>query len=199
MVIVDDTSEATRGPDFGLERGKVFPASNAKSLLNPARKLVQSARRTVAAIEAPADARVLEIGCGPGFFSPSVAKAVPKGRLVCLDLQSEMLGMARDRLVGQSHVAFVQSDGSVLPFRSDWFDAVFIATVLGEIPDRGACMAEAARVLAPGGVLAIAETRRDSDFIALPELKTLVEPHGFRYANHHGVRWQYLARFSFVG
>ena len=84
--------------DFGLGRGKVFPAYKAKSLLNPARRLVQSPGRTVAAMGLTADARVLEVGSGPGFFSPSIAAAMPEGQLVLVDLQAEMLVFARARL-----------------------------------------------------------------------------------------------------
>ena len=66
-------------PEYGLGRGKVFPAEKASSLLNPLRRLVQSPDRTVARMKLQEDARVLEVGCGPGFFSPSIARAVPHG------------------------------------------------------------------------------------------------------------------------
>src|SRR6478672_5502492 len=145
--------------EYGLDRGKVFPAANAKSLLNPMRRLVQSPRRTVAGIGLAPDSRVLELGCGPGFFSPYLAHAVPDGQLVLADLQAEMLLLARQRVSNEASPVFVQADGSVLPVASGSIDAVFIATVLGEIPDRGACIAEVHRILRPNGRLAIAETR----------------------------------------
>jgi ubiquinone/menaquinone biosynthesis C-methylase UbiE len=183
-------------PEFGLDRGKVFPAANAKSLLNPARRLVQSPRRTVASIGLARDSRVLELGCGPGFFSPYLAQAAPEGRLVLADLQVEMLSLARARVDAEAHPVFVQADGSALPIADGVLDAVFIATVLGEIPDKDACLTDVRRVLRQDGTLAIAETRRDSDFIALPELRALVEPCGYRFAGRRGMRLQYVARFQ---
>jgi ubiquinone/menaquinone biosynthesis C-methylase UbiE len=174
-----------------MDRGKVFPAANARSLLNPARRLVQSARRTVAAIGLSPEAHVLELGCGPGFFSGELAHVA--SRVTLFDLQAEMLQLARTRLAGS--VDYAQGDGMTLPFADGAFDAVFIATVLGEIPDRAACIGEARRVLSDGGTLAIAETRRDSDFIRLPELRAVVEPRGFAFDARRGVRWQYVARF----
>src|SRR5438552_7470005 len=132
---------ARPGPDFGLERGKVFPAANAKSLLNPARRLVQSPRRTVGAIGLDRGARVLELGCGPGFFSPNVVRAAAGGQVVLLDLQSDMLQLARQR-VGALRAEYVQASGSALPFATARFDAAFIATVLGEIPDQVACIVD---------------------------------------------------------
>jgi ubiquinone/menaquinone biosynthesis C-methylase UbiE len=61
--------------DYGLGRGKVYPAADASSLLHPLRRLVQSSRRTVAAMGLRDTDRVLEVGCGPGYFTPVVASA----------------------------------------------------------------------------------------------------------------------------
>jgi ubiquinone/menaquinone biosynthesis C-methylase UbiE len=183
--------------EFGLDRGKVFPAANARSLLNPLRRLVQSARRTVAAAAFEPDARVLELGCGPGFFSPWVARAT-SGTAVLLDLQMEMLQLARDRVRDQDSAVLVQADGTRLPLASSSFDGVLIATVLGEIPDHDGCFREVHRILRDGGVLAVAETRRDSDFIKLEDLKALVEPRGFQFVAKRGIPWQYVARFGRV-
>ena len=112
--------------DFGLGRGKVFPAEQARSLLNPLRRLVQSPRRTVAAMGLSSDARVLEVGSGPGFFSPLLADAVPDGRLVLVDLQAEMLVTARARLARFATVSYAQGDACALPIGSGRFDAVLL-------------------------------------------------------------------------
>jgi ubiquinone/menaquinone biosynthesis C-methylase UbiE len=180
---------------YGLGGGKVFPAARAQSLLNPARRLVQSARRTVGSIGLHPDARVLELGCGPGYFSPSIAEAT-EGLYVLFDLQSEMLQIARTRLPAGRTAGFVQGDGALLPFAPASFDAVFVATVLGEIPDQGRCIDDVGRVLRSNGVFAVAETRRDSDFIPLDALTSAVEGRGFRRTARHGWRWQYVACFQ---
>jgi ubiquinone/menaquinone biosynthesis C-methylase UbiE len=176
-----------------MRGGKVFPAAQAKSLLHPARRLVQSASRTVAAIGLPPGARVLELGCGPGFFSPALSDAAGN-ELVLFDLQSEMLVMARARV--SSSLGPVRGDGAMLPFASESFDAVFVATVLGEVPDQDGCLDGIRRVLRADGVLAVAETRRDSDFIPLPALTAAVEGRGFTHASTRGWRWQYVALFE---
>ncbi len=115
--------------------------------------------------------------------------------MVLFDLQSEMLRIACERVQSAGAATFVQGDGSRLPFRDASFDAVFIATVLGEIPDQGACIDEVHRILRRGGVFAVAETRRDSDFTPLPKLVALVAQHGFEPAGKRGIRWQYVAVF----
>ncbi len=181
-----------------MGRGKVFPADQARSLLNPLRRLVQSPGRTVAAMRLGITDRVLELGAGPGFFSPSIAAAVPNGELVVGDLQFEMVAMASSRLAGHTNVRFAQADAMHLPFASATFDAVLLATMLGEVPDPPACLGEVRRVLRPGGAVSISETRRDSDFIPLAQLRSIVEPAGFAFDARSGVGWQYVARFVAV-
>jgi len=181
--------------DFGMGRGKVFPATSAKSLLNPLRRLVQSPRRTIAAMRLPSSGRVVEVGAGPGFFSPAIADAVPDGVVIVADLQIEMVRLARDRLRERPNTRFVVADAGRLPFRSSGIGAVVLATVLGEVPDTEACLSEIRRVLGPDGALAVAETRRDSDFISLGALNALVQPVGFVFEQRRGTGWQYVARY----
>jgi ubiquinone/menaquinone biosynthesis C-methylase UbiE len=187
---------APESREYGLTRGKVFPADQATSLLNPLRRLVQSPGRTVGAMGLPPDATVLEVGSGPGFFSPSIARALPRGHLVVVDLQSEMLVIARARLGQAVNASVAQADACELPVGTGRADAVFLATMLGEVPDRDRCIEEVRRVLRPGGVVVIAETRRDSDFIPMSKLRALVERHQFSFVERRGMAWQYVARFQ---
>ena len=181
---------------LGLGRGKVFPAANAKSLLNPLRKLIQPPAAVVRRLELPPSARILEIGPGPGYFSGSLAAKVPQGTLVLLDLQVAMLEMANERLGPTANIVSTNADALALPFHTQSFDAVVLVLVLGEVPDGRSCIAEVARVLKPGGTALFAETRRDGDFIPLPELRALVEPEGFGFVDRRGMALEYTARFT---
>ena len=138
---------------------------------------------------------VLEIGAGPGYFSPSLAAAVPDGTVVVADLQLDMARLAKERLsIGRnSHV--LVADAMRLPFRSAAFGAVVLATMLGELPDPSAGLAEVRRVLPVAGVLIVAETRRDSDFLPLRRLVALSRRAGFELQKRRGAPWQFVARF----
>jgi ubiquinone/menaquinone biosynthesis C-methylase UbiE len=74
---------------------------------------------------------VLEIGCGPGYFSRAIAAAVPEGSLVLFDLQLAMLELARQRLPAFANIHFAQGDASSLPFPDASFDAALLVLVLG--------------------------------------------------------------------
>src|SRR5262245_46498399 len=76
----------------------VYPAEHAGWLLHPLRRFIMPPRRMVRRLELRPTDSILEIGPGPGWFSPDLARAVPQGRLTLFDVQPEMLDMAGQRL-----------------------------------------------------------------------------------------------------
>ncbi len=94
---------------------------------------------------------MLELGPGPGYFSPEVARSIPEGRLVLVDIHQEMLNMARKRLEkkGISNVQYVKGYAHSLPADTGSYDVVFLACVLGGVPDKSGCLREVYRVWRP--------------------------------------------------
>lgn len=160
----------------------VYPASQARWLLHPLRRFVMSPRAMVRRLALkPAD-HVLEIGPGPGWFSPEIARAIPDGRLVLFDIQGSMLAMAEQRLraAGAAHFECVAGDAVSLPFEAASFDAVLLVTVLGEISDGAAALKEVARVLRPGGRVVIAEQLGDPDHVRRAKLHSMARAAGLK-------------------
>ncbi len=180
---------------YGVGRGKVFPAAKARTLLNPLRRIVQSPRTTVARIGLERSMRVLELGCGPGYFTVDLASAVPDGLAVACDLQPAMLALASQRA---ADATAVNGDAMELPFRDGAFDAALVVAMLGEVPDPQRCVQELRSVLRGGATLSVAETRRDSDFLRIDDLRDRFEPAGFAFVAKRGIRWEYQATFRAV-
>jgi SAM-dependent methyltransferase len=106
---------------------------------------------------------VLDIGSGPGLLAREMADAVgPEGRVVGLDLAEPMLEMGRRRCADRPWVEFEQGDAATLPFEAASFDAVVTTQVYEYVPDIPGALAEVARVLRPGGLVAILDTDYDS-------------------------------------
>ncbi len=115
------------------------------------------AEHTIAALHDPH--RLLDVGCGTGRFA-TFAKERLGGRVWGVDPSAEMLREARAR-PGARGIGWKQGVAEHLPFRDRWFDAAHMHLVVHTLDDRPAALAEVARVLAPGGRLAIATFARE--------------------------------------
>jgi SAM-dependent methyltransferase len=146
--------------------------------------------------------RVLEIGPGPGVYTVPLARRVAAqgkgGSVTCVEIQVEMIAMLRERLqdVGVQNVEVIQGDGRHMPLPDGSFDLVFLTGVLGETPDLAALFSECARVLKPGGTLAVTEQVSDPDFRLPSTVQTLAANAGFAEAGRVGLSWwTYTARY----
>lgn len=111
----------------------------------------------------PAAARVLDIGCGPGWTVRFLAERFPGMTFVALDLSEPMLRRARKAgpgAVRPSWVRFVCGDGCRLPFRPAAFDLVMSEATLHHLGDPVPLLDEVDRVLAPNGHAIITDLNR---------------------------------------
>ncbi|HVZ27895.1 MAG TPA: class I SAM-dependent methyltransferase [Rhizomicrobium sp.] len=102
--------------------------------------------------------RVLDIGCGPGWFWTAVADSLPGNlHLTLADLSPGMVqeAMERCRASPFASVESRRADAAALPFADDSFDAVIAMHMLYHLPDPAAGIAEITRVLKPGGFAAV--------------------------------------------
>jgi arsenite methyltransferase len=123
-------------------------------------------RREVLRLLAPAAGeRVLDIGSGPGLLAGELAAAVgPTGRVCGVDVSADMLALARarDLPTGWAPVEYLTAGAERLPYPDDTFDLAVSTQVLEYVPDVPAALAEAYRVLRPGGRLLLLDTDWDS-------------------------------------
>jgi len=179
----------------------VYPHQLAFLLRLPFRDLVFSRKQLLRSLALNPGSVVLEIGPGPGFFSPAVAREVPHGRLELLDLQLPMLQKARRRVrrAQLANVAFTCASAGLLPYRTDIFDVAFLVAVLGEVALPQDCVREIARVLRQGGRLVIAELPGDPDALSLDTVEALTTPLGFHRMDCTPLRGGYAVTMELAG
>lgn len=103
----------------------------------------------------------LDLCCGTGDLTIGLAKRAGRpGRVIGLDFNRAMLEIAerkRAALDLKKEIEFVQADAMKLPYKANSFDVVTIGFGLRNVPDAGRVLAEAYRVLRPGGTFACLE------------------------------------------
>lgn len=185
--------QVRRVGDFPFPHQAAFVLDNPihRKFVNPAGVAEQLALR--------GDERVLEIGPGPGIFSAQIAPRIPSGHLDLFDVQPEMLEKVKRKLdrAGYRNAGFHSGDASNgLPFPANTFDVAFLASVIGEVPDKAACIRSLGQVLKPGGRLIFQEIFLDPDRLGVSELRALVEPEGFAFVSATGSRWRDIVEFT---
>jgi SAM-dependent methyltransferase len=99
-------------------------------------------------------AAVLDVGCGTGSLSFSLAAAAPGARITGIDFSRAYVDHARSNAPGGVWLTFDQGHAAALPYEDGAFDAVLSLLVLNFVPDAGRAAAEMMRVARPGGVVA---------------------------------------------
>ena len=106
--------------------------------------------------------RVLDAGCGPGFYSEQL---LDRGaRVVAIDAIEPMVELARARL-GDHCVVHQQMLGTPMSFEDDSFDAVVCALTIHHVDDRHAALVELCRVLRLGGALVLSTQHPTTDWL----------------------------------
>jgi ubiquinone/menaquinone biosynthesis C-methylase UbiE len=104
-----------------------------------------------------ASARVQDVGCGTGFVTRAAAHLPGVVEAVGVDLSPIFIAKARELSLGIENVAFLEADARALPFTDPEFDVVVFHTTLTHVPEPDRALAEAFRVLRPGGTVAICD------------------------------------------
>jgi ubiquinone/menaquinone biosynthesis C-methylase UbiE len=106
-------------------------------------------------VKLPDDARILELGCGPGYLWKECAGRIPSGWTITLsDLSPGMVDAAwRNLVVTGRNFKFEQIDAQSIPYPDETFDVVIANHMLHHVPDRKKALSEIRRVLKADGRL----------------------------------------------
>ena len=131
-----------------------FDAATAKALERNYHKrdMVRRRRYVRGALAASVGERILDVGCGPGFYARELLDEVgPTGSVVAVDASPDMLELARRRCDGFENVTFREGNAIALPVDDRDFDAALCVQVMEYVPDPPVALAEMYRALRPGG------------------------------------------------
>jgi len=120
------------------------------------RDVVRRRRLVRDALGARPGERILDVGCGPGFYVAELLEEVgSEGSVVGLDRSPQMLAIAARRCRAFDNVAFSEAEATSLSVDDGSFDAALCVQVLEYVPDVSAALNEMRRALRTGGRLVL--------------------------------------------
>jgi ubiquinone/menaquinone biosynthesis C-methylase UbiE len=150
MGLVGQVYDATWGRAFAALYDRSLRATEAGGLREMRRELLNEA-----------SGRTIELGAGSGANLGLYPETVTE--LILAEPDPHMLKQLRAKAVERGGVQLAQASAQQLPFADDSFDTAVFTLVLCTVPDPRAALAEAARVLRPGGKLLFIEHVRAED------------------------------------
>jgi ubiquinone/menaquinone biosynthesis C-methylase UbiE len=150
-----------RARSAGPPAGNVCPWWLCATFDNPLRRLIHNPDRILAGLVRPGET-ALDIGCGMGYFSIPLARLVgPGGKVICVDLQEQMLAGVRRRaeragVADRIRLHRAGTDGLELEETADFALAFWM---LHEVPAQAAFLAEVIACLRPSARLLVVEPR----------------------------------------
>ncbi len=165
-----------RAPEYDEwydRRGRYHnPATNA-AWYSDVGDLNRNLTRLAATVSHQPQARVLDLACGTGKWTPLFARALPEtGRVIAFDYSAAMLAQTQARLADEeqntvlaARTRLVCGDAYALPFKNGAFDIVFFGFWLSHVPRErvGEFLGEVRRVLKPGGQVFVVDSAQEAN------------------------------------
>lgn len=108
----------------------------------------------IAGLHAPAGASWIDVGCGTGIVTSAILAQAAPSRILGVDTSAVFLEAAGAQIT-DTRATFQQADAQRLPAHSGSFDMAVSGLVLNFVPDKEAMVREMARVVRPGGIVAL--------------------------------------------
>jgi len=166
----------------------------------PYRSRVQPPSMIIEALQVRPGMEIVELGCGSGYYTVEIAKAIqPAGLVFAVDIQQGMLDKleARMKEEGVENIIPILADAEGdIPLDDGVADAVFAVTVLPEIPDPPKALLQVKRLLKEDGVFVNAEFFLDPDFPLRRTVESWANEAGFILKRQVGNPLRHVLVFS---
>jgi SAM-dependent methyltransferase len=176
---------------MGREIAKVMGHTEALWLERPSRVVTEQPQQVLEALDLKSTDVVADIGAGTGYFSFRISPLIPKGKVLAVDIQPEMLDII-DFLKQEKHITNVEPIlGSVtnpnLPDES--IDLALMVDAYHEFEYPKEMMEGVVRALKIGGRVVLVEYRRENPLIPIKALHKMTQKQARKEMKAVGLQW----------
>lgn len=180
-----------------------FNIKNIEKLDNAERRKMMPPDEILLKFKIEDDGKLLDIGCGIGYFTVPAAKILKNNKVIGIDIIPEIIGIAKEKAHGISNIQFRTSEEYNFPVENNSIKYVLISNVLHEVEDRKRYFNEIKRVLKEDGYLLIIDWEKRQmelgppvhERISKDEMLELCDNAGFTLVevveintNHYGLK-----------
>ena len=193
---------------MGRQIAATMHYSGAPWLMRESRQREEDCARLMKALKIKPGQTVCDIGCGNGFYTLQLAKAVGEhGKVLAVDIQPEMLHMLAERAkeAGLENIETIQGTESDPKLPAGRVDLILLVDVYHEFSDPEAMLAAMRAALAPGGRIALGEFRLEDPQVPIKLLHKMSKkqilkefrPNGLKLVSQYDqLPWQHLMFFE---
>lgn len=176
-----------------------MPEFMANAIDNPLRRKIQPPSEMPLRHNVEPGMTVLEVGPGNGTYTIETARRVGNtGKVIAIDIEPKMIERVTRKAQAEGITNLVARPADVhdLPFDDGTFDAIYMVTVIGEIPEPERALNEFYRVLKPTGTIAFSEMFTDPDYPLAQALIRKAHKAKFRLKERLGSFFAYTLVFE---
>lgn len=174
-------------------RPRAIPFGWSWLLENPWRRWYRNPERVAEQCGIRPTDTVLEIGCGSGLFTRSLATRCAK--LIAHDLEPRYVAQTKAKSADLSNIEYLVGDARDLQLDSV-ADVIVMISVLPEIPDPLRALEACTRALKPGGRIVIGEELFEPEYVPARRIDSWARAVGLDVVGREGNAWAYLTTFA---
>ena len=176
---------------LGREISHVMGHEGAYWLERPSRELQEHPQMVVDLLDLEADDVVADIGAGTGYMTMRLAEKVPKGRVLAVDVQPEMLDMLAERIAEQplKTIDPIHGDEDDPHLPPESIDLALMVDAYHEFAYPHEMMQHLREALKPGGRVVLAEYRAENPLVLIKRLHKMSEKQVKREMRAVGLQW----------
>lgn len=175
---------------LGREISQVMGHLGAPWLERPEREREENVSQAIQNMSLKPNEHIADIGAGSGYYAFRIAQHLPKGKVYAVDIQPEMLGLMRDKIVKEKieNVELIQGQETSPRLPENSVDMAMMVDVYHELSHPKEMMLQIVKALKPDGRFLLLEYRMEDPSVPIKRLHKMSQEQAVKEMKAVGLR-----------